>query len=151
MTRLSDFLDADSTCAIARANIKIGDVFFIRMDKRNGITPKAGDTYRNKYFIVLGFDNQGFAYGGVVINSGINQKVFQSIQDWHMPIKKSKYTFLEYDSYVDCSRLKRVEILKFNTWTFKGVIEQEDIELIVGAIKESPNERKENLRIFGII
>lgn len=150
MTKFADFLDKDSTCTIARTHIKIGDVYLIPMDRRNDITPKAGDTYRNKYFIILGFDNQGHIYGGVIINSGINQHVFPSIRDWHMPIKKSKYTFLEYDSYVDCSRLKCVPIQKFGTWKFKGIIEQEDIELIIGAIKESPNERRENLSRFGI-
>lgn len=120
------------------------------MDRRNDITPKFGDTYRNKYFIILGFDNQGCAYGGVIFYSGINQNVFKSIRDWHMPIKKSKYAFLEHDSYVDCSRLKCVQIQKFSTWKFKGVIERDDIELIIGAIKESPNEKRENLNRFGI-
>ena len=67
-----------------------------------------------------------------------------------MPIKKSKYAFLEHDSYVDCSRLKCVQIQKFSTWTFKGIIEQDDIELIIDTIKESPNEKRENLSRFGI-
>lgn len=150
MTKLSDFLNENSARTIARTHIKIGDVFLIPMDRRNGITPKDGDTYRNKYFIVLGFDNRGCVYGGVIINSGINQRVFQSIQDWHMPIKKAKYTFLEHDSYVDCSRLKYVDIQKFSIWNFKGVIEHDDIALIIGAIKESPNEKRENLSRFGI-
>ena len=150
MTKLADFLNDDSTCVIARAHIKIGDVYLIPMDRCNDITPKFGDTYRQKYFIILGFDDKGCAYGGVIINSGINQHVFKSIQYCHMPIKKSKYDFLEHDSYVDCSRLKYVQIQKFRTWKFKGVIEREDIELIIGAIKESPNEKRENLSRFGI-
>lgn len=44
------------------SEIKIGDVFRITMNKANGVTPKPGDANRDKYFVVLGFDNKGNAY-----------------------------------------------------------------------------------------
>lgn len=150
MTKLSDLLDDNSLKDIAKKTIKVGDVFRINMDQRNGIIPKKGDDSRNKFFIVLGFDSDGNIYGGVIINSNINQHIPQAVKDWQMPIKCSKYTFLEYDSFVDCSKLKSASANKFSTWKYLGSIESEDVELIIGTIKESPNETQEHLAMFGL-
>lgn len=150
MTKLFDLLDDNSLKDIAQNTIKIGDVFRIKMNRKNGIIPKQGDDSRNKFFIVLGFDSEGNIYGGVIINSSINQRVPQAVKDWQMPIRCSKYTFLEYDSFVDCSKLKCASIEKFNTWKYLGSIELEDVELIIGTIKESPNETPEHLAMFGL-
>lgn len=150
MTKLFDLLNNDSIKSITQKSIEIGNVYRIQMDKSNGITPKPGDTSRNKFFVVLGFDEEGNIYGGVIINSNINQRVPDSVKDWQMPIKQSKYKFLDYDSFVDCSKLKCTSIDKFGKWQFIGTILQEDIELIIGTIKESPNETPEHLALFGL-
>jgi len=150
MTKLSDLLDEDSMKDITRNTIKVGNVFRIEMNQKNGIIPKKGDISRHKFFIVLGFDSDGNIYGGVIINSNINQHVPQSVRDWQMPIKCSKYSFLEYDSFVDCSKLKSASADNFSTWKYLGFIELEDVELIIGTIKESPNETPEHLAVFGL-
>ncbi len=150
MTKLFDLLNNDSIKSITQKSIEIGNVYRIQMDKSNGITPKPGDTSRNKFFVVLGFDEEGNIYGGVIINSNINQRVPDSVKDWQMPIKQSKYKFLDYDSFVDCSKLKCTSIDKFGKWQFIGTILQEDIDLIIGTIKESPNETPEHLALFGL-
>ncbi|KAA5463470.1 hypothetical protein [Bacteroides caccae] len=150
MTKLFDLLNNDSIKSITQKSIEIGNVYRIQMDKSNGIIPKPGDTSRNKFFVVLGFDEEGNIYGGVIINSNINQRVPDSVKDWQMPIKQSKYKFLDYDSFVDCSKLKCTSIDKFGKWQFIGTILQEDIELIIGTIKESPNETPEHLALFGL-
>lgn len=75
MTKLFDLLNNDSIKSITQKSIEIGNVYRIQMDKSNGITPKPGDTSRNKFFVVLGFDEEGNIYGGVIINSNINQRV----------------------------------------------------------------------------
>lgn len=150
MTKLSDLLDDNSLKNIAKKTIKVGDVFCINMDQRNGIIPKKGDDSRNKFFIVLGFDSEGNIYGGVIINSNINQRIPQAVKDWQMPIKCSKYAFLEHDSFVDCSKLKCASADKFSTWKYLGSVESEDVKIILGTIKESPNETQEHLAMFGL-
>lgn len=127
MIKLADFLSKSELDNIAKQAIRIGDVYRIEMNRANGITPKPGDDSRNKFFVVLGFDAEGNAYGGVIINSEINKNVPQSIQDWHMPIKCSKYHFLSHDSFVDCSKLKNVSLEKFEKWEFKGRMDDEDV------------------------
>lgn len=150
MTKLFDALNRSDIERIARDSIKIGNVYRIKMDERNGITPKPGDTSRNKFFIVLGFDCDGNIYGGVIINSNINQNMPKNIKDWHLPIKREKYAFLEHDSFVDCSKLKIVNIDKFGNWQFLGVLDLEDVKNITRKVQASPNESKEHLAIFGL-
>lgn len=150
MTKLSDILSDNTLKNIAENTIKKGDVYRIRMNREDGIIPKNGADSRNKFFVVLGFDSFGNAYGGVIVNSTINRKVPISIQDWHMPIKSSKYGFLVHDSFVDCSTLKCASIERFGTWEFKGVINEEDLVLIIEAIKSSPNESQMHLAMYGL-
>lgn len=150
MITLGEFMNDDTVSLVARQTVKIGDVYLMKMDFRNGITPKAGDSYRNKFFVVLGFDDVGNVYGGVVINSRVNSKVDQNIQDWHYPIKKSRYCFLNHDSFVDCSQLKKAFIEKFSFWEYKGSILKDDLDLIIGAVQSSPKETKANLSRYGL-
>ena len=150
MTTLFEMLNNDSIKAIAKNTVKVGDVYRIKMDERNGIKPKAGDKSRNKYFIVLGFDSEGNAYGGVIINSEINPNIPQSMKKCHLHIECSKYSFLDHDSYVDCSKLKIANIEKFGKWQYLGFFSLEDVQLITTTIQGSPNETKEHLAMFGL-
>lgn len=148
--KISDALNEDGISRLASHTVKVGNVYKMTMTEANGIKPKAGDSSRDKYFIVLGFDSNGVAFGGVIINSQINQNLPAHIKMYHMPIKQAKYPFLRYDSFVDCLRLKIAYPKKFNEWNFLGKIDEYDTELILGAVKESPAESKEHLAQFGI-
>lgn len=90
---------------LAQKSIEVGNVYRIKLDRTSGIVPKAGDETRNKFFIILGFDFEGNIYGGVIINSAINTNIPPILQTLHIPIKVAKYSFLEHDSFVDCSSL----------------------------------------------
>lgn len=70
--KISDALNEEEISRLAIRTVKVGDVYEITMNEVNGIKPKPGDYSRDKYFIVLGFDSNGVAYGGVIINSQIN-------------------------------------------------------------------------------
>lgn len=91
------------------SEIKIGDVFRITMNKANGITPKPGDNSRDKFFVVLGFDENGNVYGGVIFNSYININLPPFIQAMQHLVKGDDYEFLSHDSYIDCSSIKTVK------------------------------------------
>ena len=91
MTKLSELLGGDDAEKLLQSSINIGDVFRINMGRDTGIIPKEGDDSRNKFFIVLGFDNYGNAYGGVIINSKINSKIPYEAQILHMPMLRARY------------------------------------------------------------
>lgn len=150
MTKLSHLLGGDDAESLIQKSISVGDVFRINMGRETGIVPKEGDESRNKFFIVLGFDDSGNAYGGVIINSKINRRIPYEAQILHMPISKDKYDFLTYNSFVDCSELMVVKKEKVVTWRYLGHIEEEDTELITETIKSSPFESEARLEQFGI-
>lgn len=148
--KISDALSPEALSQLAAKTVSVGDVYEITMTEANGITPKAGDSSRDKYFVVLGFDSEGIAYGGVIINSQINKNLPAHIKMYHMPIKCAQYSFLKHDSFVDCVQLKRAFPQKFNEWNFLGKISDYDVSLIIGTIKESPRESPAHLAQFGL-
>lgn len=150
MTNLFDALNEEELSRLARRTIKVGDVYEMAMTEANGIKPKAGAASRDKYFIVLGFDSNDVVYGGVIINSQINKNLPSHLKMFHMPISQLKYPFLRYDSFVDCLRLKVAFPRKFKEWNYLGHVDDYDLELIVGTVKESPVESSERLTLFGL-
>ena len=132
--------------------IEIGQIYRIKADKENGITPKAGWLFRPKFFIVMGFDNQGNIYGGVVFDSEINRNfVNHDFEDFFLPIPCSKYSFLEHDSYIDCRRMKPSTLDKLVEGEFCGYIAQDDFSNIVKLLRMSPLETYVHLKTFGIM
>lgn len=131
-------------------DIEIGSVYEIRMDRSNGITPKNGYNDRIKYFVVLGFDNDGNVYGGVIFNSRINQNLPYEIKILHMPIKQNKYSFLRYNCFIDCSNIKTARLDSLLAGNYLGDIDDEDFNLIVETLKDSPVVSKAVLSRFGL-
>lgn len=151
MTNFGDLL-GDLADELTQNSINIGDVHLLNLDQNNGITPKSGDTTRNKYFIVLGFDNEGNVIGGLVINSKINYKLPPSVTDYQLPVSVEQFPFLEHNSFINCSKIIVAKRSKFNKTTYRGEIsDTEMMELIINTVKESPTVNKMQLKEFGIV
>ena len=133
------------------SEIKIGDVFCVTMNKANGVVPKPGDTSRDKFFVVLGFDNDGNVYGGVIFNSFINMNLPPNVRAMQHLIKGESYDFLSYDSYIDCSSIKIVKKNKLLKSTNLGTLEKKDITLVCDKIKSNSRINKAELKRFGLI
>lgn len=97
MTNIGDLL-GDAANELLQSNINIGDVHLLNLDRTNGITPKNGDATRNKFFIVLGFDNEDNVIGGLVINSKINYNLPSTVTDYQLPITVKQCPFLQHNS-----------------------------------------------------
>ena len=151
MTNFGDLL-GDMADELTQNSINIGDVHLLNLDQNNGITPKSGDTTRHKFFIVLGFDNDGNVIGGLVINSKINYKLPPSVTDYQLPVSVEQFPFLEHNSFINCSKIIVAKRSKFNKTTYRGEIsDTEMMELIINTIKESPTVNKMQLKEFGIV
>ena len=151
MTNFGDLL-GDTADKLTQNSINIGDVHLLNLDQNNGITPKSGDTTRNKFFIVLGFDNEGNVIGGLVINSKINYKLPPSVTDYQLPVSVEQFPFLEHNSFINCSKIIVAKRSKFNKTTYRGEIsDTEMMELIINTVKESPTVNKMQLKEFGIV
>lgn len=151
MTNFGDLL-GDMADELTQNSINIGDVHLLNLDQNNGITPKSGDTTRNKFFIVLGFDNEGNVIGGLVINSKINYKLPPSVTDYQLPVSVQQFPFLEHNSFINCSKIIVAKRSKFNKTTYRGEIsDTEMMERIINTVKESPTVNKMQLKEFGIV
>lgn len=151
MTNFGELL-GDLADELTQNSINIGDVHLLNLDQNNGITPKSGDTTRNKFFIVLGFDNEGNVIGGLVINSKINYKLPPSVTDYQLPVSVEQFPFLEHNSFINCSIIIVAKRSKFNKTTYRGEIsDTEMMELIINTVKESPTVNKMQLKEFGIV
>lgn len=150
MIKIGDIL-GDKMNRFVQNNLQVGEVHKIPLTQADGITPKDGDASREKFFIILGFDNEGNVIGGVVINSNINYNLPPQISDYMLPVRKSQYPFLHHDSFINCSHIITANRSKFSSHTFRGNIDsQEMLGLIIGAVKESPTINKMQLKRFGI-
>lgn len=151
MTNFGDLL-GDLADELTQNSINIGDVHLLNLEQNNGITPKSGDTTRNKFFIVLGFDNEGNVIGGLVINSKINYKLPSSVTDYQLPVSVEQFPFLKHNSFINCSKIIVAKRSKFNKTTYRGEIsDTEMMELIINTVKESPTVNKMQLKEFGIV
>ena len=151
MTILGDIL-GDVGDKLAQDKIKVGNVYLINLDQQNGITPKNGDLTRDKFFIVLGLDNEGNVIGGLVINSKINYNLPSSVTDYQLPIKVEQCPFLKYNSFVNCSKIIVANKAKFTKNTYRGEIsDPEFIDLLINTVKESPTVNTKLLKRFGFI
>lgn len=150
MTTLGDLLGKTAN-DLMQLSIKIGDVHLLQLDPTNGITPKNGDVARNKFFIVLGFDNEGNVVGGLVINSKINYNLPPTITDYQLPITVTQCPFLQHNSFVNCSKIIVAKRTNFNRDTYRGEISDSGLmRLIIDTMKESPTVNKKQLKDFGI-
>lgn len=145
------FIPDDKLEKLTSQTASIGDVFLVNMNQADGVIPKGTDLSRDKFFVVLGFDDDGNVFGGVIVNSRINPRLPQRIADFHMPIKCKKYSFLKYDSFVDCLMLKTASLEKLAKSKLVGKIDEEDIDLIIGTVISSPQEKRIRLKRFGLI
>jgi len=121
--------------------IQPGDFYRIKMYHSDGIKPKGDDTYRYKYIIILGHDGNNF-YGIVSTNTRDHHLV---PIDFQYPLRQDGY-----NCYVNCYQLHQVSSARLTPDCYKGKISDDDLELIVGCVKNSPLIHKKILKRFGI-
>lgn len=150
MIKLGNLL-GDIGDKITQDSLKVGNVYLLNLDEINGITPKDGNATRNKFFIVLGFDNKGNVIGGLVINSNINHKLPSTITDYQLPITVGQCPFLKHNSFVNCSKIIVANKTKFTKESYRGEISDPELMgLIINTVKESPTISRQQLNTFGI-
>lgn len=135
--------------------VKRGSVFRLRLTIEEGISPKSvEDDSRNKYFIVLGVDETDSAYGFVVINSHINKNLPPVLQTLNYPLSPSVYSFLKNNSFVFCGEIKSITkqnfIDRYTDRSYCGQIHEEDLSLIIGALKSSPLITNRMLEMYNL-
>ena len=97
-----------------------------------------------KFFIIIGENKDNYA-GYFFINSNINRNISKKPEYFNMqaPIKKSNYSFLNYNSYIDCHAISLIpkdklsQQIKNERTTFIGFLLEDDIELLLENLRNS--------------
>jgi hypothetical protein len=150
MGSLGDVLSEESRKNLTVAKVETGAVFLMPFFNLDGITPKDGKDYRYKWYVVLGIEDSGNVYGGVVINTKINEHLSKELIDSHIPIWKSKYSFLDHNSHINCSKLICKDYDFLLESSFIGKIEEEDVEVIINTIIGIGSATPKELKRFNI-
>lgn len=151
MPSLYDLLSNRQLVSMANSTISVGNV--IRCYVTNTRPPKI------KRFIVLGKSNNGDLVGITFINSDINFNVInsQELIDLQHEIKANVNDFLDNDSFVDCSKLIKMDYsyienaVVANPACIIGSVQQNDLEAILTNVKNSPNNSEILIEELGLI
>ena len=134
-----------------KTTVEIGDIFLIKANEENGITPKYGELYRPKFFIVMGKAPDGSIYGCVHLNSDLNRGyIAPGYEEFYLPISDKEYSFLDHDSYIDCVKLKVASESKLLSGIFMGQIKQIHYNAIKQKVCLSPRNESLFLRMLGL-
>ena len=97
MSNLADFFSDDLRKDFSQRNVKVGSVLRLKVEDTK--PPKV------KIFIIIGQNIEGFSLATLYINTDINFNInfSQELIDLQIPISKKDYSFLDHNSYVDCS------------------------------------------------
>ncbi len=121
--------------------VKPGSVFRMRFYPQDGIVPKdANDTSRDKYFVILGKNDDGNYVALSLINTEINENLKQRIGAFQYQISSSNYGFLNgKDRFVDCYDMKEVASERIvNQGDYAGLISETDLKAIIKLVNGSP-------------
>jgi len=132
-------------------DIKVGDIFLIKANEENRITPKDWEEYRLKYFAVLGFYPDGSVFGCVVFDSILNLGCIPPDDiEFYLPISKGSYNFIKHDSFLDCHELKPTNPQKLLNGKYMGRLTDIHLRKAKELISMSPHTNFIQLRMFGL-
>ncbi|UZO81511.1 type II toxin-antitoxin system PemK/MazF family toxin [Aquimarina sp. ERC-38] len=97
---LGDLFPDDLKQKFAERNIDIGKSILIKIEDIDVNYPK--------YVIIVSKNNNEFLLAYVIINTEVNENVFPTpyLKSLHVLIDKQNHSFLDYDSYVNCSEIR---------------------------------------------
>lgn len=122
---------AKGSLDLLKLRLKQGTIFYLRTTEEDGITPKDGDNYRDKYFVIVGIDAE-YIYGSAVINTNVCRDPAHAY-----PLYKRDYPFLDHISYLDCMQLKPIPLSRIADSEIKGDLTDDDRSYIIDIIKKS--------------
>lgn len=134
----------------------VGAIYKIKMDLKDGVTPKNGMTFRPKFFVIVGTAEYGYYVAYILVNKDINEKFIDSkeLLDCQFPLKMKDYKgiFKIDPSYANLSKIREMEkerLLK--EAVYQGHLTESDLTLIMQSIEKSNVITTAEKRRYGII
>jgi hypothetical protein len=152
---LGDYLDEASKKNLIEIQAEVGAIYLTDFDgKDDGFVLKAGKTKQSKFFIIIGNDSLGNAMGVIFINTDPHPKTkneFEFMKTQYFILRRTYPQFLEYDSYVDCSQIRKLDNIRMKKCKYIRGLETSDLERIIEMLKSSDTITAKEKRKYGII
>ncbi len=143
---LGDLLENVDKSNLFKHSLSAGDVFLKEFEEID----------HPKFFIVAGVSRDKIFLCSIYINSNIHPSVMrrQHLLELQIPLKQSNNPFLKYDSFANCSTPIPMESESLGQWIANnsckviGSVFQDDLKLIVDAIKNSGLLSEEEIELY---
>ena len=130
--------------------IRPGSVLRIHVDTTN--PPK------QKRLVILAMGNDEAVVGYLFINSEINPNLFRTpaLKALHLPLDKDRHGFLDHDSYLDCSKIFKVDMEQLRQAIASepgqhiGCMDGETFETAIGIVRAAPTISPRDKDFFAI-
>jgi len=120
--------------------IRIGNVYKTGFTRGDGIyiVDKTKESL-SKYFVVIGYDDAGNVYGGLLISSELPSNATDDIKRYQYPVKASENDFLYHDSWINCYKIICAKPDKLNDRTFSGCLDEMSFYYVVKMVLDPGN------------
>ena len=153
MPSFEELLSDLSKESLAETLLNVRGIYHLRFTEKDGIKPKnPGDTYRDKFFVVVGVDSKQSTIGYLILNSEINLNLGDKFKKLQYKIHQSNYKFLKHDSFLDCSKIREMSMTKFCEVLYAdtyGFLSTHDYDAIYGILVYSNAPKL--LKRFGLL
>ena len=131
--------------------IKVGNIYKIEADERNGITPPHGRKTWFKHFAVMGIADDGSLMGCVVFDSEKNREHIEpGYDEFFIPIPQGKYSFIDHDSFLECLKLKPATLSNIRHGKAEGCLTDDDLKKALELTKKSNRNSIVTLQAYNI-
>lgn len=140
--------------ALKSLSVEVGSIFRMTLRPEDGVTPKnTGDTSRTKYFAVIGIEANRVMVASLLVNSRINDRLFNIIAPYQHRILPEDYPFMTKDeSFFDCYRIKEIPMERIlSDGEYIGLVTAEDLEAITALTSKSPANARIILEKYNLL
>ena len=113
-----------------------GTVVYLPLTEEEGLKLTDGYDKRNKFAAIIGVLPDGTIIGSLLVNTHASTGS-EKMDQCQYPLKKEDYSWLDYKSWLDCSRIVPIERAKVLGGKFCGKLNQTDFNLIVQCVKDT--------------
>lgn len=153
--KLSDLKKSIDEASLVKsaADLTVGTVVYVEMDKNDGLTLTSGYTTRLKYVVVAGAKSDHKEVCAVLVNTDAD---FSDDPDWRAdqyPLLQRNYPgILDYDSWLDCTDPKTLTVrkLKAKKAEVKGRLTDDDLRAVMTKLKNSEVISERIKKLYGI-
>lgn len=143
----------ESSLVKSAADLPVGTVVYVEMDKNDGLTLTGGYTTRLKYVVVAGAKSDQKEICAVLVNTDAD---YSDDPDWRAeqyPLLQRNYPgILDYNSWLDCTDPKTLTIrkLKAKKAEVKGRLNDDDLKAVMTKLKNNDFIDPHIKKVYGI-